>query len=160
MRRDEIARLGAALAEPVRRFVRDARVRVALVVNASGQIMAQQGFAGSYQVANVAALAAAANASSRALAALVGEPRWRHMHHEGGNRQLFLAPFSTPAGEIVLVAIFDDESSIGVVELFFNALADEVRALPEFAYAAPSADARSFERDLEAGLGQMLVPGA
>ncbi|HEY8470670.1 MAG TPA: roadblock/LC7 domain-containing protein [Longimicrobiales bacterium] len=158
MRRADIARLNELLREPMRSFVREARARIALLVNASGQVLAQHGFVGRYHVMNVAALAAATNASAHALAELTGAGRWRYMHHAGRRSQLFLAPFATPAETLILVAIFDEHSTLGLVELFFNKLAAQVRALPEFGESLPAVNAASFERELEAGLDRALAP--
>jgi predicted regulator of Ras-like GTPase activity (Roadblock/LC7/MglB family) len=152
MRRTDLPRLVEALRAPIRSFVRESRVRMALLVSGSGQVLAQHGFTRSYEVMNVASLAAATHASSRALAELSGAQRWEHMHHAGSARQLFFAPLRTPVEELILVAIFDDDSSLGIVSLFYETLEQEVAALPELAVARPGSDQASFEKDLEAGL--------
>lgn len=152
MRRSDLPRLVAALREPMHRFVREARVRIVLLVNGSGQVLAQHGFASSYEVMNVASLAAAAHASSRALATLSGAERWAHLYHGGRVRQLFLAPLRTPVEELILVAIFDGESSLGLVRLFYDSLESEIGQLPELRVVLPGTDQASFEADLEAGL--------
>jgi predicted regulator of Ras-like GTPase activity (Roadblock/LC7/MglB family) len=156
VKNDTVNRLAERLKEPVRAFVQDSRVRIALLVNQVGQVLAQHGFTGGYQVVDVAALAAAANASARALAGLTGAERWTHLHHAGKERHLFLAPFDTPAGELILVAIFDQDSSLGLVQHFFERLAREVAALPELQAPQPLTDAATFERELEAGLQDIL----
>jgi predicted regulator of Ras-like GTPase activity (Roadblock/LC7/MglB family) len=152
MRRDDLSRLVEALREPTQSFVRESRVRIAVLVNGAGQVLAQHGFARSYEVMNVASLAAAAHASSRALAELSGAGRWEHLYHGGQERQLFLAPLRTPDDELILVAIFDRDSSLGIVRLFYETLERDVSALPEFRAARQGTDQASFERDLEAGL--------
>jgi hypothetical protein len=152
MRRSDLPRLVAALREPMHRFVRESRVRIVLLVNGSGQVLAQHGFTSSYEVMNVASLAAAAHASSRALATLSGAERWAHLYHGGRVRQLFLAPLRTPVEELILVAIFDGESSLGLVRLFYDSLEAEVGQLPELRVVLPGTDQASFEADLEAGL--------
>jgi len=158
MRRGDIARLIEVLREPMRVFVRESRAHIALLVNASGQVLAQHGFVGRYQVMNVAALAAAANASARVLADLTGAGRWQYLHHAGRSRQLFVAPFMTPSEELILVAIFDEHSTLGLVELFFKRFASEIRSLPEFAEALPPVNAAAFEGELEAGLDRIFAP--
>lgn len=152
MRGADLPGLVAALRGPVQRFVRESRVRIVLLVNGSGQVLAQHGFASSYEVMNVASLAAAAHASSRALATLSGAERWAHLYHGGRERQLFLAPLLTPVGELIMVAIFDGESSLGLVRLFYDGLEAEIADLPELRVALPATDQASFEADLEAGL--------
>ncbi|MBI4409398.1 MAG: roadblock/LC7 domain-containing protein [Gemmatimonadetes bacterium] len=152
MRQVDLQPLVEALREPMRRFVREARVRIALLVNGSGQILAQHGFTRSYEVVSVAALAAAAHAAARALAQLTGQARWTHLHHAGQELQLVLAPFHTPGEELILVAIFDEDSSLGLVQLYLERLAGEVGQLPQFQRVLAFTDAAGFERELEAGL--------
>jgi hypothetical protein len=157
MRRDDLPRLVEVLRDPIHGFVRESRVRIALLVNGSGQVLAQHGFTRSYEVMNVASLAAAAHASSRALAELTGAGRWEHLYHGGVVRQLFLAPLRTPVEELILVAIFDGDSSLGIVRLFYETLERDVSALPEFGRVRQGTDQANFERDLEAGL-EFIAP--
>ncbi|HSK19689.1 MAG TPA: roadblock/LC7 domain-containing protein [Longimicrobiales bacterium] len=152
MRGAELPRLVDALRGPIRVFVRESRARIALLVSGAGQVLAQHGFARGYHVMNVASLAAATHASSRALATLSGAGRWEHLYHGGRERQLFLAPLRTPVEELILVVIFDADSSLGIVRLFYENLEKEVAALPEFQDRPDRADHASFEQDLEAGL--------
>jgi predicted regulator of Ras-like GTPase activity (Roadblock/LC7/MglB family) len=159
MRRAELPGLVAALRVPVETFVREARVRITLLVSSSGQVLAQHGFTARYEVMNVASLAAATHASSRALADLTRSGGWSHLYHAGNDRQLFLAPLQTPIESLILVAIFDEQTSLGIVQLFFERLAERVAALPELLSAGASTDQASFERDLEAGIERVFAPG-
>lgn len=154
----DLGQLVDALREPIRIFVRDARVRLAMLINGSGQVLAQHGFSGAYDVASVASLAAATHASSRALADMTGARRWVYLHHTGRHRQLFLAPFATPAQELILVAIFDEDSSLGLVRLYFNEFEGRVATLPELGTVRTGTSAEDFERELEAGLRHILPP--
>lgn len=156
MRREDLTRAAERLREPMRDFVRESRVRTAILVNHSGQVLAQHGFSRGFDVANVAALAAAAHSSAHALAELTGAGRWMHLHHAGQQKQLFLAPFATGAGQLVLVAIFDSDSTLGLVQLFFDRLTEAIREIPELGSELPAGDADSFEKDLEAGLDRLL----
>jgi predicted regulator of Ras-like GTPase activity (Roadblock/LC7/MglB family) len=152
MKRVDLARLIGALRDPVQRFVRDSRVRIVLLVNGAGQVLAQHGFASSFEVMNVASLAAATHASSRVLAEISGAERWEHLYHGGREHQLFLAPLRTPGEELILVAIFDHDSSLGIVRLFYDELEARVAALGELRAPTASSDQSSFEHDLAAGL--------
>ncbi len=158
MRGTELPRIVAALCDPIDTFVRDARVRVALLIDRSGQVLAQHGFTSSYEVMNVAALAAAAHATSRALADLTSVDEWAHLHHAGSRQELFLATLATPTVPLILVAIFDSESSLGLVQLFFRQMGERVAALPELQAVSASVDQRSFELDLEAGIARTFAP--
>lgn len=156
MRHAEVPELIRALREPVDTFVRESRARIALLVNRSGQVLAQHGFTSSYETMNVASLAAATHASSRALAELVRAGHWKHLYHAGRERRLFLAPLDTPLEPLILVVIFDARSSLGIVELFFQKLEVRVAALPQLRDVKASTDAVAFERDLEAGLQRIF----
>ncbi len=160
MRREDLDRVIAALRDPTRRFVQEAAVRTCIIVNGAGQVLSQHGFTRSYEVVNIAALAAAAHAAAGALAHVTGAGRWTHLHNAGVRQQMFLAPFRTPVEELILVAIFDDDSSLGLVQLFFDRLVAEVKTLPELQRIIPAADASSFERDLEAGARRILSTDA
>lgn len=157
MRGHDLEQVVDALGKPIQRFVRDARVRLVLVVSSSGQVLAQYGFSGQYQVIDVAALAAAAHASSRALADLVGAGRWQHLYHAGVQQELFLGAISLPAEDLVLVAILTRDTSLGLVQLFFERLSAEVAAMPVLRQSAELADADSFEQGLQAGLKQVFL---
>jgi predicted regulator of Ras-like GTPase activity (Roadblock/LC7/MglB family) len=137
-------------------FVLQSRVRIAVLINHSGQVLAHHGFTRAYDMANVATLAAATHSSSQALAELTGAGRWLHLHHAGESKQLFLAPFRTGAEELVLVAIFDQESTLGLVQLFFDRLTEAVREIPELGQPLGEGDAEEFERDLDAGIQRLL----
>jgi predicted regulator of Ras-like GTPase activity (Roadblock/LC7/MglB family) len=154
---DDLSRLVEALKPPIAEFVRESRSRIALLINGSGQVLAQHGFTRSYEVMNVASLAAAAHASARALAELTDASRWTHLHHAGKERQLFLAPVRTPVAELILVIIFDEETSLGIVQLYFDQLTAAIAALPDFQEALAEGTQQDFERDLEAGLQRVLT---
>lgn len=157
MKREDLKRVSAALAEPMKTFVRDSRVRTAVLVNRSGQVLAHHGFGAAYDIGNVATLAAAAHSSAHALAELTGAGRWMHLHHAGKEVQLFLAPFATGSDELVLVAIFDNESTLGLVQLFFDRLVEVIREIPELGRHLAPGDVETFESDLEAGLDRLLT---
>lgn len=157
MRRLDLDRVVAALEPPVADFVRETRVRTVLLINGAGQVLAQHGFTRKYEVVNVASLAASAHAAARALAQLTGARRWTHLHHGGAQRQLFIAPIRTPSEEVILVAIFDEDSSVGLVQLFFERFGETLSRLPVFQETAPSSDQATFEQDLEAGLDTVFT---
>ena len=157
MKKEDLKRVAEALREPMQSFVRESRVRTALLVNRSGQVLAHHGFGRGFDVANVAALAAAAHSSAHALAELTGAEQWVHLHHAGKENQLFLAPFGTGGEQLVLVAIFDQDSTLGLVQLFFDRLAEAVREIPELGHDLPRSDMAGFETDLEAGIERLLA---
>lgn len=156
MRQLDLRRLQDALAGHLEEFVQESGARLAVLINRSGQVLAHEGFERRLDLVGVASLAAGINASSRALARQLGEDRFEHLYHAGRSRQLFIANFETPAGQLILVTVFDDRSSIGLVRLFFEEFVNGVRDVSELDGARPSVSARDFERDLEAGLDRFF----
>ncbi|MGH7471348.1 MAG: roadblock/LC7 domain-containing protein [Longimicrobiales bacterium] len=156
MRQNDLARIITALKPPIDDFVRESRVRIALLINGSGQVLAQHGFTRSYEIMNVAALAAAAHVSARLLAQITQAKRWTHLHHAGRERNFFLAPVKTPVTDLILVAIFDGDTSLGIVQLYFDRLGKAIGTLPEFQQELQQTSQLAFERDLEAGLRRVL----
>lgn len=152
MRRTDLAHFVGALNEPVDHFAREAALRLVLLINRSGQVLAQRGFARALDVMGVAALGAGIHASSHAIAELIGERGFRHLHQGGTASQVFIGPFRTPAEDLIVIAVFGEDSSIGLVQLFFAEFVARVAALPGWQETRPTADANAFERDLEAGL--------
>ncbi len=156
MREADLPALVEAVRGPVEEFVRQSRVRVALLISSSGQVVAQHGFSRRLEVINVASLAAAANAAAGALAQVAGRPRWRQTYHAGRQKQLFIASLDVPPRPLILVAIFDQDSSLGLARLFFEMFEDTVQKLAVFRSAGVTTDAASFERDLEAGVHRVF----
>ena len=152
MRRADLAQFVGALAAPVERFVREAGLRLVLLINESGQVLAQHGFARALDVMGVASLGAGIHASSHALAVMLGEGGFRHLHQGGAIAQVFIGPFRTPAEDLIVIAVFGEDSSLGLVQVFFAEFVREVSAVPGWSETRPTRDAASFERDLEAGL--------
>ncbi|MDX1674346.1 MAG: roadblock/LC7 domain-containing protein [Longimicrobiales bacterium] len=156
MKRDDLYAVAEAIKGPMKDFVRESRVRTALLVNHSGQVLAQRGFSRGFDVGDVATLAAAAHSSAHALAKLTDSDRWTHLHHAGREKQIFLAPFRVGDEELILIAIFDDDSTLGLVQLFFDRLVEAIREIPQLQNRLPKGDAEGFERDLEAGVERLL----
>jgi hypothetical protein len=159
MRRADLAQFVGALAEPVDRFAREAALRLVLLINESGQVLAQRGFARALDVMGVAALGAGIHASSHALAVMVGEGGFRHLHQGGAATQVFIGPFRTPAEDLIVIGVFGEDSSLGLVQVFFAEFTRQVAVLPGWAEMRPTRDAESFERDLEAGLETVFGEG-
>jgi hypothetical protein len=105
--------------EPLSKFVKDAGVRLALLLLPSGQVMAQYGFTRALDVMSACALAAAIFASSGAMGKLL-QGRAFSALHAGGNPQFFLAEAQTSRGPYIFLTVFDQESSLGLVRVFYD----------------------------------------
>lgn len=159
MRRADLAEFVGALEAPVERFAREAGLRLVLLINESGQVLAQRGFARALDVMGVASLGAGIHASSRALAEMLGQAGFAHLHQAGARAQVFIGPFRTPAENLIVIAVFGEDSTIGLVQVFFAEFTGQVAQLPGWSVVRPTGDARAFERDLNAGV-ETLFGGA
>lgn len=156
MNRLDLSSIQDAFAGPLEEFVRESGARLAVLINRSGQVLAQHGFDKVFDLVGVASLAAGINASSRALANQLGEERFEHLHHAGTARQLFLAHFDSAAGQLMLVTVFDERSSIGLVRLFFERFVVGIRNLPSMDAGRTTVTAADFEADLETSLDRFF----
>jgi predicted regulator of Ras-like GTPase activity (Roadblock/LC7/MglB family) len=143
--------------EPLLRFVDDARVELVLLLEASGRVLAQHGFTRSVDVMSACALAAAIHASAAEMGRQLGGDPFAAVHHAGSDRQLFLAGLATPHGKCILVTVFDDGSSLGLVRLYFAELASRLATIaPLPATPHGPALAGDFETDLNRNLAKLF----
>ena len=113
---------------PLRRFVDDARARLALLLHPSGQVVAQAGFTLEVDVMTACALAAASHATAGELGRRVEGRAFRSLHYAGPDRQLFLSPVDTARGAYICVTVFNAESSLGLVRMYFDELCQSLAA--------------------------------
>ena len=145
------------VAEPLVRFIDDARVRLVLLLESSGRVLAQHGFTRSVDVMSACALAAAIHASAAEIGRqLDGEP-FTTLHHHGQARQIFLGELPTARGAHILLTVFDDATSIGLVRLYFTELSKRLAAAaPVIAAATPTPSFVDFESDLNRNLAKLF----
>lgn len=141
---------------PLKRFVDEARVQLAVLLHPSGQVLGQFGFARSMDVMTACALSAAIHASSAELGKLLDGRPFTGVHYAGKARQIYLASVPIAGGALVLLAVFDDESSLGLVQLFFKEFCAEVAAAAPSASADAPALGGDFERELNRNLAVMF----
>jgi hypothetical protein len=148
---------------PLRRFVDDARARLALLLHPSGQVVAQAGFTREVDVMTACALAAASHATSGELGKRVDGHAFRSLHYAGPDRQLFLSPVITVRGTYICLTVFNVESSLGLVRMYFEELCHELdAAAPPLPAERQPTIAADFELDLNRNLaalfGRATVP--
>jgi predicted regulator of Ras-like GTPase activity (Roadblock/LC7/MglB family) len=143
--------------EPLTRFIEDARVRITLLLESSGRVLAQHGFTRSVDVMSACALAAAIHASAAEIGRQLDGRPFTSLHHPGTTRQIFLAELATPRGSHILLTVFDDATSIGLVRLYFAELTARLAAAsPEAALAAATPSLTDFESDLNHNLAKLF----
>ena len=141
---------------PLKAFVDDARVQLAVLLHPTGQVLGQFGFARSVDVMTACALASATHASSAELGRMVDGQPFTGVHYAGLTRQLFLGTVPIEGGSLVLLTVFDDESSLGLVQLFFQEFRANVAAVAPAAEPAAVALGEDFERELNRNLAVMF----
>ena len=138
--------------KPLGDFVRESASRLSLLMTTSGQVVAQYGFVRAVDVMAAAALGAGITASTNEMAKLVGERRFSALNHQGREHRVFLAPLESRRGTLILLTVYGIESSLGLVQLFFEEFADAVaEACPEPETQKPVL-AANFERELDDNL--------
>ena len=143
--------------DPLVRFIDDARVRLALLLESSGRVLAQHGFTRSVDVMSACALAAAIHASAAEIGRQLDGSPFTTLHHDGQARQIFLGELSTPRGVHVLLTVFDDATSIGLVRLYFAELSKRLAAAAPAPAATPvSPGLVDFEADLNRNLAKLF----
>jgi predicted regulator of Ras-like GTPase activity (Roadblock/LC7/MglB family) len=107
----DAARIDAVL----ERFLGDSGGAAALLIDRSGEPLAMAGTSRTLDTVSIAALAAGAFSSTAALARLLGESEFSVLFHEGAKESLHV---STVDDDAILLAIFDDRTTVGMVRLF------------------------------------------
>ena len=112
----------------------DSFSRVVFLVDKNGQQIAAQGDHGDLDTTSLASLAAGNVAATRGMARLIGEKEFPTLSHEGERESIHICII----GRVLLVVVFDDRSSLGLIKLRvkqasrdLSALFDELARLAE-----------------------------
>ena len=91
----------------------DASAKVVFLVDKDGQEIASQGEVGNLDTTSLASLAAGNVAATGGMAALIGEKEFPTLSHEGEKESIHISV----VGRLLLVVVFDERSSLGLVKL-------------------------------------------
>jgi predicted regulator of Ras-like GTPase activity (Roadblock/LC7/MglB family) len=142
--------------EPLVRFIDESRVRLALLLETSGRVLAQHGFARSIDVMSACALAAAIHASASEIGRQLDGTPFTTLHHPGQDRQIFLGQLSTGHGVHILLTVFDEATSIGLVRLYFAELSKRLAAAAPTPAMSAAPTFVDFESDLNRNLAKLF----
>ena len=137
---------------PLQTFLSESAARVTLLMTASGQVVAQHGFTRSLDVMSAAALGAGILASTAELSRVMGARPLDTVVHQGSAVGVYLAGFATPRGRWLGLVVFGPETSLGLVQLFFARMVEDLER------AAPAEEpprqvlAENFEDELNSSL--------
>lgn len=112
----------------ISKMLKGAEAKCALLVDKDGHLITRQGFTHSLDTTALAALLAGSFASTKEIAKLVGEPEFSVLFHQGKKDHIHM----TLVGErSILVVIFDDRTTIGMVRLYAKETAVELEKIFE-----------------------------
>jgi predicted regulator of Ras-like GTPase activity (Roadblock/LC7/MglB family) len=100
--------------EALQRLRQDANANVVFLVDKNGQQIAAVGDLQTLDTTSLASLTAGNVAATDGLARLIGEKEFSILFHEGEKDNIHI---SIVAQRVILVVIFDDRSSLGLVRL-------------------------------------------
>jgi predicted regulator of Ras-like GTPase activity (Roadblock/LC7/MglB family) len=102
------------IVEVIQRLVRDANAKGVFVVDRNGQLIGEAGELRGIDTTSLASLTAGCIAATGGLAKLVGEEDFPVHFHQGQRDNLHM---TVVAKRIILVVVFDERSSLGLVRL-------------------------------------------
>ncbi len=105
----------------------DAAARVAFLVDKDGQQIAVEGDVGNIDTTSLASLAAGNVAATSGMAQLIGEKEFPTLSHEGERESIHICVI----GRVLLVVVFDERSSLGLVKLRVKQVTNELAAIFE-----------------------------
>lgn len=145
------AALGYSLTEPQERalqvalggFLKLSGAESALVADYGGNLITACSPEGSSDASphTMGALAAGAFSATRELAALIHEPGFQAMVHQGERHSLFLQGVGR---EFIVLVVFNPKTTVGLVKLFSGKLVTEIEPLLTEAARQPMSGGESF----------------
>ena len=102
----------------------DAAARVVVLVEKDGQQLAVHGELGDLDTTSLASLAAGNVAATGGMAQLIGEKEFPTLSHEGERESIHISVI----GRVLLVVVFDERSSLGLVKLRSKQVSQEIAA--------------------------------
>ena len=112
-----------AITQTLQRFLHDSNARCALLVDRTGQLVATVGEQPKFDPTTFATLTAADFSANDQLAKLIGENDFSSLFHQGEKESMYLADV---ARRVILVVLFDNRTTLGLVRLKMKATVDEL----------------------------------
>jgi predicted regulator of Ras-like GTPase activity (Roadblock/LC7/MglB family) len=128
-----------AISGSLQRFLYDSNARCALLVDRAGQLVCTVGEPPTFDATAFASLTAADFSANDQLAKLIGEKDFNTLFHQGERESMFLADV---ARRIILVVLFDDRTTIGLVRLKLKSAVDDLTRRFEAVFARGAAGAQ------------------
>ncbi len=110
----------------IERLLREANAKVIFLVDKNGQLISGVGETDRFDTTSLASLTAGNIAATGGLAKLIGEKEFSILFHEGEKDNLHI---SIVSGRVILVVLFDNRSSLGLVRLRVKKSSEELSAI-------------------------------
>lgn len=121
-----------AITQSLHRFLHDSNARCALLVDRTGQLVATVGEQPHFDPTTFATLTAADFSANDQLAKLIGERDFNSLFHQGEKESMYLADV---ARRVILVVLFDNRTTLGLVRLKLKQAVEELTQLFETVFA-------------------------
>ncbi|MEI8355552.1 MAG: roadblock/LC7 domain-containing protein [Deltaproteobacteria bacterium] len=110
----------------IERLLTEANSKVIFLVDKNGQLISGVGDTDRFDTTSLASLTAGNIAATGGLAKLIGEKEFSILFHEGEKDNLHI---SIVGGRVILVVLFDNRSSLGLVRLRVKKASEELTAI-------------------------------
>ena len=110
----------------IEKLLREANAKVIFLVDKNGQLISGVGDTERFDTTSLASLTAGNIAATGGMAKLIGEKEFSILFHEGEKDNLHI---SIVGGRVILVVLFDNRSSLGLVRLRVKKASDELSTI-------------------------------
>src|ERR671925_225176 len=117
-----------AITASLQSFLKECNARCALLVDRTGQLVATVGEQPKFDPTTFATLTAADFSANDQLAKLIGENDFNSLFHQVEKESMYLADVSR---RVILVVLFDNRTTLGLVRLKMKHTVDELARLFE-----------------------------
>jgi predicted regulator of Ras-like GTPase activity (Roadblock/LC7/MglB family) len=97
-----------------------------LLIDRSGQLIAHHGNKPEIDILSLSALTAANFGATAEIARMLGEEEFTLLFHKGRSENVY---FSAIGEHVIMVTLFDDKTSLGLIRLQINKIIDELSVI-------------------------------
>jgi predicted regulator of Ras-like GTPase activity (Roadblock/LC7/MglB family) len=145
---EESRRISAGLA----RLLGEAKAKSIFLIDKNGQLIASCGETQGMDMASLASLTAGNIAATGGLAQLIGEREFSILFHEGEHDNLHI---SIVAKKVILLVIFDQRSSLGLVRLRVKRASEELNQIFQAVFQKAEAKSGETKQMMEMRFGEI-----
>lgn len=137
----------------LKRLLKGSEAKCALLVDKDGHLVTRQGFTQSLDTTSLAALLAGSFASTKEIARLVGEPEFSVLFHQGKRDHIHM---SLVGDRSILVVVFDDRTTIGMVRLYAKEASDDLEKIFKTSLEKEESDGSGLSEEFTTSAGDKL----